>query len=294
MPIKPFKDLSLVDDFMFSEVMRRPENIKPFLEALLEKKIQRVVTIDKQKDLKDTYDAHGIRLDVYLEDEHHTKYDVEVQARLHRKLEKRIRYYTSGIDRHSLEMNTDYEELSDCFVIFICVEDYFGAGLAVYERESHIKGAPEIAYEDGSHAYILNADFKTENGNPAVMDFLRYIRAGYKGEQYDISESGYLKQIDEAISNIKEDSGREMEYMTLAMKMMDERKEAFEQGEARGRVTGRAEGEAAGLAKGRAEGERTSQVKTIKRMLSRGLSLEDISDMIGLELEEVKKLAGQE
>ena len=96
MPIKPFKDLSLVDDFMFSEVMRKPENIKPFLESLLETKIQRVVAIDKQKDLKDTYDAHGIRLDVYLEDEHNTKYDVEVQARLHRKLEKRIRYYESG------------------------------------------------------------------------------------------------------------------------------------------------------------------------------------------------------
>ena len=30
MPIKPFKDLSLVDDFMFSEVMRKPENVKPF------------------------------------------------------------------------------------------------------------------------------------------------------------------------------------------------------------------------------------------------------------------------
>ena len=278
MPIKPFKDLSLVDDFMFSEVMRRPENIKPFLEALLEKKIERVVTIDKQKDLKDTYDAHGIRLDVYLEDEHQTKYDVEVQARLPRKLEKRIRYYTSGIDRHSLEMNTDYEELSDCFVIFICVEDYFGAGLAVYERESHIKGAPEIPYVDGSHAFILNTDFKAENGNPAVMDFLRYIRASYKGERYDISESSYLRQIDEAVSEIKEDSGREMEYMTIAMKMMDERKEAFEQGEARGR----------------AEGERANQIKTIKRMLSRGMSLEDISDMIGLELEEVKKLAAQE
>ena len=110
------------------------------------------------------------------------------------------------------------------------------------------------------------------------MDFLRYIRVGYKGERYDISESSYLQQIDKAVSEIKEDSGREMEYMTIAMKMMDERKEAFEQGEARGR----------------AEGERANQIKTIKRMLSRGMSLEDISDMIGLELEEVKKLAAQE
>ena len=266
MPIKPFKDLSLVDDFMFSEVMRQPENIKPLLETLLEKKIQRVVAIDKQKDLKDTYDTHGIRLDVYLEDEHNTKYDVEVQARLHRKLEKRIRYYASGIDRRSLEMNADYEELSDNFVIFICVEDYFKAGLAVYERESHIKGAPEIPYKDGSHAYILNADFTKENGNPAVLDFLRYVRASYRGEQYDISKSRYLQQIDEAVNEIKRDSGREMEYMTLAMKMMDERKEAFEQGEA----------------------------QIIKRMLARGLSLEEISDMIGLELDEAKRLAKQE
>ena len=277
MPIKPFKDLSLVDDFMFSEVMRRPENIKPFLEAVLEKKIQRVVTIDKQKDLKDTYDAHGIRLDVYLEDENHTKYDVEVQARLHRKLEKRIRYYLSGIDRHSLEMNEDYEKMSDSFVIFICVEDYYGAGLAVYERESHIKGAPEIPYEDGSHAYILNANFTKENGNPAVLDFLRYVRASYKGEPYDISESVYLKQIDEAVSEIKEDSGREMEYMTLAMKMMDERKDAFEQGEA-----------------SRAEGRTDEQIKIVKRMLARGLSLEEISDMIDVGLDEVKKLSEQE
>ena len=279
---KAVEGLSIASDYIFGEVMRQPENVKPLLEAVLEKKIQRVVTIDKQKDLKDTYDAHGIRLDVYLEDENHTKYDVEVQARLHRKLEKRIRYYLSGIDRHSLEMNEDYEKMSDSFVIFICVEDYYGAGLAVYERGSHIKGAPEIPYEDGSHAYILNANFTKENGNPAVLDFLRYVRASYKGEPYDISESVYLKQIDEAVSEIKEDSGREMEYMTLAMKMMDERKDAFEQGEARGR------------AKGRAEGRTDEQIKIVKRMLARGLSLEEISDMIDVGLDEVKKLSEQE
>ena len=105
------------------------------------------------------------------------------------------------------------------------------------------------------------------------MDF-RVILIKSPSEQYDISESSYLRQIDEAISEIKEDSGREMEYMTMTMKMMDERKEAFEQGESKGRTK--------------------EQAKIIKRMLSRGLSLEDISDMIGLDLEEVEKLAGQE
>ena len=144
-----------------------------------------------------------------------------------------------------------------------------------------------MLFRSGSHAYILNADFTRENGSPAVLDFLRYIRAGYKGEEFDTSSSSYLQQIDKAVNEIKQDSGREMEYMTLAMKMMDERKEAFEQGQARGRAEGRAEGRV----EGQAEGERASQIKTIKRMLSRNMSLEEISDMIGLDLEEVKRLA---
>ncbi len=278
MPIKPFKDLSLVDDFIFGEIMRKPENIKPFLEALLEKEIAQVVVIDKQKDLKDEYDAHGIRLDVYLEDEHRTKYDVEVQARLHPKLEKRIRYYQSGIDRHSLETESEYEELNDSYVIFICANDYFGAGLAVYERESHIKGAPEIPYEDGSHAFILNADFKKENANKDVLDFLRYIRAGSKGESFDVSQSSYLKKIDTAVKEIKRNSGREMEYMTLAMKMHDER------------WAGREEGRAEGLEEGMEKGAHGAQIRMAQKLLARNMSPEEIADICGLDLLEVKKL----
>lgn len=223
MPIKKFQDLTLADDFMFGEVMRQPENIKPFLEALLEKKIQRVVVIDKQKDLKDTYDAHGIRLGVYLEDENHTKYDVEVQNTLNRELEKRARYYQSGIDRHTLETGEDYEQLCSSYVIFICTQDYFKKGLAVYERESRIKDMPETAYDDGSHVFILNTAFTEGNANSDVLGFLRYVGAGYKGKPFDISGSTYLRQIDQAVQAIKQNSGRELEYMTMAMKMHDER-----------------------------------------------------------------------
>ena len=269
MAIKPFKDLSIVDDFMFSEVMRQPENVKPFLEALLGKSIAEVVYIDKQKDLKDEYDAHGIRLDVYLKDEHNTKYDVEIQASLHSALEKRVRYYQSGIDRHSLEISADYEDLSESYVIFICAQDYYKAGLAVYERESHMKGAPQVLYEDGSHVFILNADFTVENANREILSFLRYVRAGYKGESFDVSHSSYLAQIETAISNIKKNSGREVEYMTMAMKMLDERKA------------------------GREEGRKEGVKEVARRMLSRGLSPEEISGLTGLDLSEVEKLTRQ-
>ena len=77
MAIKPFHELTLADDFMFGEVMRRPENAKPFLEALLGKKIGSITAIDKQKELTDGAALHGVRLDVCLEDESRTQYDVE-------------------------------------------------------------------------------------------------------------------------------------------------------------------------------------------------------------------------
>ncbi len=43
--IKPFQELTLCDDFIFSKVMRQPENVKPFLEGPLQKKIARVSKI---------------------------------------------------------------------------------------------------------------------------------------------------------------------------------------------------------------------------------------------------------
>ena len=65
MAIKPFQELTLADDFMFGEVMRRPENAKPFLEALLGKRIGSITAIDKQKELTDGAALHGVRLDVW-------------------------------------------------------------------------------------------------------------------------------------------------------------------------------------------------------------------------------------
>ena len=45
---KAAAELSLANDFIFGEVMRQPENVKPLLEAVLEKKIAEITYIEKQ------------------------------------------------------------------------------------------------------------------------------------------------------------------------------------------------------------------------------------------------------
>ena len=108
--------------------MRDAETCQYFLEAVLNIKIRHIEYIDKQKDLSDSYDAHGIRLDVYAEDDAGIVYNVEVQNR--RESFKRIRYYQSGMDRRLLEKGVR-EVVEDAAVLFFEHEDRAVGKLAV-------------------------------------------------------------------------------------------------------------------------------------------------------------------
>ena len=268
-------DISLANDLVFSEVMRQPENVKPFLEAVLEKKIADITYIERQQDMKDGINLHGIRLDVALADAGETRYDIEMQTGHAYDLERRIRFYQSSIDRRTLEPAESYRQLRESYIIFICTDDYYGRGLALYKRKSVIEGAEDLTYKDGSHAYILNAAFTVRNLSEPALEFLRYINARYHKLDIDISDSAYLTRIDRAVEDLKADKGKVEKLMTLAAKIEDARfyarKEALEEG--------------------RAEGEHSAMVGLVKRLLKQQRSLEDISDICGLDLDEVKKIA---
>ena len=273
------EELSLANDFIFGEVMRQPENVKPLLEAVLEKKIAEITYIEKQQDIKDGFDLHGIRLDISLEDDEKTQYAVEMQTGSAYDLERRIRYYQSSLDRRTLEVSEHYRDLKDSYVIFVCTDDYYKRGLALYKRKGVIEGAEDIVYEDGSHAYILNANFSVPNMGKPALGFLSYINAKYRKLPIDISDSDYLTQIDRAVEDIKADDRKVERFMTLAAKLEDVRFVALREGEEKGR------------AEGRAEGEHNAKVGLVKRLLARAMSLEDIADACALDLDEVKKIA---
>ena len=273
-------DITLANDLVFGEIMRQPENVKPFLEAVLEKQIAGITHIEKQQDMKDGINLHGVRLDVVLEDTEGTKYDIEMQAGRPYDLERRIRYYQSSIDRRTLEPAESYRQLRESYVIFVCTDDYYKRGLALYKRKSIIEGAEDLAYEDGSHAYIMNAEFTVPNMSEPALEFLRYINARYRKLPIDISGSGYLTQIDQAVEDIKSDRGKVERLMTLATKLEDVR------------FYSHREGLEEGIEKGRKEGVHDTKVGMVRKLLTRNLPFEEIADICGLEVSEIKKIAG--
>ena len=137
--ITPLSELPLKSDFMFGQVMRSDEICRLFLEALLGIDIQRIEFLDRQKEMSDSYEYHGIRLDIYLKDEKGTVFNVEIQAERKDDLPRRVRFYQSGIDRNELPKGADFASLSESYIIFVCDFDYFHIGKAVGERISLLK-----------------------------------------------------------------------------------------------------------------------------------------------------------
>ena len=71
---------------------------------------------------------------------------------------------------------------------------------------------------------------------------------------------------------------------------LEGRLEGREEGRLEGREEGRLEGRLEGREEGRAEGIKEGLIRTALRMKEKGLPLEDIADVTGLPLEELKNL----
>ena len=261
--VVPFRELPLSNDFMFGEIMRRPEICRLFLEALLGKPIAKIEYISKQQDVSDSYTSHGIRLDVYLRDEANTVYSVEMQNGGGIVLFQRIRYYQGMIDRHNLQKSEHYSKLPETFIIMICTADLIGRGLAVYKRRITIDGCEDYDYDDGTHVYLLNSAYTVENADTAILEFLRCIKTN------DTNSGDYtsmlMKEVCPAIAEVRSDPGKEAEYMTWQTKLMDIEYYAKQEGRAEGRAEGREEG--------KAEGQKAEFLATIKALHDAGQTL---------------------
>ena len=130
-PIKPLEEQTIKDNFLFEAVMKDGDNCKQFIELVLGKKISLLRILDSEKSIFYRPEYHGVRLDVYVEDEAGASYNIEMQVS-YDSTELRARYYHSQMDMELLLSGHDYDELPDTYVIFICDYDPLKQGKFVY------------------------------------------------------------------------------------------------------------------------------------------------------------------
>ena len=214
---KDIQDLTIADDFMFGAVMRDPQLCKPLLEEILNIKIKHLEYPERQKVLDERYDSKSVRLDVYVEDNKKTIYNIEMQTTDNENLHKRMRYYQGMIDLNILNKGIDYEKLNKSFVIFICTFDLFEKNRYIYTFQNICKEDTSILLKDDEIKVVVNVNGTVGNISNELKAVLDYIANG-------IANTNYTKKLDVAVQRVKNDEKWRHEYMTLYMRDMENQK----------------------------------------------------------------------
>ena len=268
MRIKQPDELTFSDDIAFCNVLERnPDLCREMLEVLLEMNIIEV-RLQQQKAVQPEVCGHGVRFDVYAEDENHTRYDIEMQAVRNRNLPKRSRYYQGAMDMQTLEKGMDYTKLPRTIIIFICSFDPFYGGMPIYRFRYQDVMEMDTELDDGTERIFVNAASTRPATSERMGSLLHYISTG------EIT-SELTNRLEKALDRVKNDEDWRKDYMTYAMKLFEEREE------------GRREGLEQGIEQGIEQGTRNTILELLTQAI---ISAQVACDKLGISLEDVRKL----
>lgn len=261
---KTIKELNLEDDFLFAKVMTDKHICKKVLEKILNIKISKIEMPQDQKVVDLLLESKGIRLDIYVNDENGTIYNVEMQKGNNKNLAKRSRYYQGNIDLDLISKGDDYRKLKKSFIIFICTFDPFDRGRHLYTFNNLCVEDTSLMLNDETNKVFLSTKGILNDVDEELVEFLGYIENS-TDEYVSRSKSNLVKEIHKRVIEVKQDKRMEVEFMTL----LERDREKFEEG----------------IEKGIEQGKREAA-----KALIGILEDEVIAERIGLTLEEVKKL----
>ncbi len=214
--IKPLSEQTLMNNYVFSMVMREPKRIRPLLEHILGFKIKSVRMIEPEKSLKEHFESKGVRLDLYVEDDNGVIYDVEVQTTDQQNLARRMRYYQGMLDLSFFPAGADYSSMRRSYVIFICSFDPFHENRYVYTFQNRCDQNREMLLQDDAVKVVVNTKGTQGEISPELKETIIYL------DSEEVTGE-YSRELDTAVNELKSNEERGTEYMTLMTYGMEQR-----------------------------------------------------------------------
>ncbi len=208
---------------MFFATMMKEENLIPFLERVLNKQITHLVYLHSQEAIKTEYKSKGVVLDVLCWDDEGNVYDVELQTSNKKNEVLRSRIYHSKMDAKKYPPGTNYKDVKEAYVIFICTFDPIGDGVIRYTYSTRNDEPPHKALGDGRHTVFINIygqQKKLRKGLVSLVKLFKNNRA----------TDSYTKKLLEEMQRVKEDE----EWKDMYAWMMDHDEQMRDEGEIRG------------------------------------------------------------
>lgn len=224
---KTYDELTIQDNFLFQKIMRNKRICKATIERLLNIDINDIAYPEEEKTIDVRLDSKSIRLDVYVNDDKGSIYNIEMQnVKDMEELVKRTRYYQAMIDIDLLEKGQDYEALNDTYIIFICTFEVFTGKRHKYTFRNLCIEDKGINLEDGTTKMFLSTKGKQDDVSKPLKNFLDYVDGHAPADEL-------MKEIDNEVELSKSRDEWRREYMTLALEIEKEKKLSLEEGMAK-------------------------------------------------------------
>ena len=273
---KSLQDLTLLDRFLFAEVMEDPKTFENILSIILGEDISIKGRPQSEHESRTSPLKRQVRLDVWAEDDTDAVYNVEAQKENTKNLPHRSRFYQALIDSKLLDPGeVDFSNMKDCYSIIIAPFDLFGRGLYQYTFQMTCAetGQP---LEDGATRIFLNTHGKnSEDISPELKELLYYME--HTTEEISCSTSR-LQQIKNHVNIVKSSEEIGVKYMQEWEEKILEKRKA------------RAEGLAEGRAEGRTEGQTITLIQQMKKKIQKSKTLIQIADELEEEPDTIQSL----
>ena len=257
-PEEKWENATIANNFIFYKVMRNnPDVCKELLEILLEMEIDHI-EIRSEETVEIDFGSKGIRLDVYAKNASQA-FNLEMQSTDTKELPERARYYQGSIDVDCLKSGQIYKDLKDSYVIFICIPDVFGKGLARYSFENLCRENTSIRLNDRAYKYFFIASNCDKILNEKQKAFLKVV-VGQK------ASDSFSKKIEELTQDAKHNTQWRHQYMEW------ERQRTYD------------------FESGKEAGIEAKAVEDAIAFLKKGIPSETIAECIKLPLEKVLEL----
>ena len=272
MRIKSFDELTIQDNFIFQKVMLKKPICKAVLERLLDISIKDIVYIQEEKTLDVSLETKSVRLDVYVNDDRGTVFNIEMQtSKDMEELVKRTRFYQSILDMYHLQKGQKYMTLNDSYIIFICTFPVFIGNRHKYTFKNVCMEEQDILLNDGATKLFLSTKGKMDDISKPLQRFLDYVDGHAASDEL-------LREIESAVDEAKHCEAWREEYSMLSM----DHYTYWKEGVAEGRAEGLVEGENLGKAKAKTE--------VVVQMLRENISMQMIAKITNLTLKEINEI----
>ena len=283
------KSLTITSDYVFKKVFGRKELAQQLIEKILKTRISQIDKIQTEKTADGGRHDKGVRYDILIKDDRHTRIDVEMQAGRSKEevLALRSRYYQSRLDQHTLSKGEDFPVLGKSYVIFLCAFPIFGGRRSRYTFRNICEEDRRLKLKDRSFKIFLSSKGKQDRRTDRELRaFLDYMNGGE-------AKGGFLSEIDEEVRKINSDPRTKEESGKMSFIMLKEERDEriYDKGRADGKAEGIDIGKAQGIEIGEKRGEEKATKSCIIGMLKEKFPLDAIARINSASKDLIRKIA---